>query len=268
MPSHPRSPPYPWAVPSDPSPAVNEPTGPPSTEPRPYRTSPVSFVRRSGRMNVRQQRAWDERRHEMLVDVPRQVARTSVDPDWQFDASAAFGRDAPLVVEVGSGQGEAVVAAAQSAPGTNFLALEVYTPGLGQTLYRSLKAGLTNVRLMQANAPEVLEHALPPASVDELWVFFPDPWPKARHTKRRLVAPPFVEIVAGALRPGGLWRLATDWAEYAEQMIDVLDASEHFENVHGPRGAAPRFDGRVLTGFEAKAGRADRPVVDLTYRRV
>ncbi|ROS77022.1 tRNA (guanosine(46)-N7)-methyltransferase TrmB [Cellulomonas sp. PhB143] len=236
--------------------------------PLPYRTSPVSFVRRSGRMNARQQKVWDTRRHELVVDVPRSVARTSVDPTWRYDAAEGFGRRAPLVVEVGSGQGEAVVAAAGADPSRNFLALEVYTPGLGQTVYRCLRAGLTNVRLMQANAPEVLEHSLPAGSVDEVWVFFPDPWQKARHTKRRLVAPPFVDLVARVLRPGGTWRLATDWAEYAEQMLDVVESSAHFENVHGPRAHAPRFEGRVPTGFEAKAGRAGRDVVDLAYRRV
>ncbi|GII99527.1 tRNA (guanine-N7-)-methyltransferase [Sediminihabitans luteus] len=232
-----------------------------------FRTTPVSFVRRSGRMNVRQQEAWDTRRDEFVVEVPRLAARTSVDPRWSFDPEASFGRRAPLVVEVGSGQGEAVVAAAAATPERDFLALEVYTPGLGQTVYRSIRAGLTNVRLMQANAPEVLEHALAPGSVDELWVFFPDPWHKARHTKRRLVAPPFVELAARALRPGGTWRLATDWAEYAEQMIEVVEASSAFTNAHGPGAHAPRFEGRVLTGFENKAAKAGRDVVDLTYVR-
>ncbi len=184
-------------------------TGAPSATPgtgdaRPrYRTQPVSFVRRSGRLAPRQQRAWDAYRDRYVVDVPRDVARTSVDPDHVLDVAAIFGRDARLVVEIGSGQGEAVVAAAEREPGTDFLAVEVYAPGLAQTVLRASQRDLTNVRLVQANAAEVLATTLPAGSVDELWVFFPDPWHKSRHHKRRLVTPSFAALAERVLRAPG-----------------------------------------------------------------
>jgi tRNA (guanine-N7-)-methyltransferase len=237
----------------------------------PYRTQPVSFVRRSARLTKSQQKAWDTKRERYLVEVPRSRAATSVDPGWRFDAEATFGRRAPLVVEIGSGQGEAVVAAADAHPERDHLAVEVYTPGLAQTIVRAERcrdrAGLDNLRLLQANAAELLETALPAASVDEVWVFFPDPWHKSRHHKRRLVRPSFAALVARVLRPGGVLRLATDWEEYAGRMLEVLDAAEGLVNAHGPRGVAPRFDGRVLTSFERKGEAAGRGVTDLEYVR-
>jgi tRNA (guanine-N7-)-methyltransferase len=126
---------------------------------------------------------------------------------------------------------------------------------------------LDNLRLVQANAAELLATALPEGSVDELWVFFPDPWHKARHHKRRLVTPEFARLAARVLRPGGTWRLATDWVEYAEQMLDVGEASADFDNLHGAGQVAPRFDGRVLTSFEKKGTEAGRTVTDLVFVR-
>lgn len=236
-----------------------------------YRAQPVSFVRRSARLTKGQQRAWDTRRDRYLVEAPRDRAATSVDPSWRFDAEATFGRRAPLVVEIGSGHGEAIVAAAADHPERDHLAVEVYTPGLAQTIVRAEQCheqrGLDNLRLLQVNAAELVESALPGASVDEMWVFFPDPWHKLRHHKRRLVRPAFAEQVARVLRPGGVWRLATDWEEYAHRMVDVLEASDDFVNAHGPGAVAPRFDGRVLTGFERKGRDAGRVVTDLEYVR-
>lgn len=242
-----------------------------------FRTTPVSFVRRSARLSTGRQRAWDNYRNEFVIDVPRHVADTSVDPEYEFDAGAAFGREAPLVVEVGSGAGEAVLHAAGQHPDKNFLAVEVYTPGIAQTLMQIGRHGHSNIRLMQANAPEVLQTTLPAGSVDELWVFFPDPWHKTKHHKRRMVSPHFAELAARVLKPGGIWRLATDWADYADVMRDVLEDAENFTNLHpggnataaDPRGGwAPRFEGRILTGFEKKAGDAGRAIHDLAYRRV
>ncbi|WP_049788421.1 tRNA (guanosine(46)-N7)-methyltransferase TrmB [Isoptericola variabilis] len=236
-----------------------------------YRTQPVSFVRRSARLTKSQQKAWDTKRDRYLVEVPRALAATSVDPAWRFDAEAVFGRCAPLVVEIGSGQGEAIVAAADAHPERDHLAVEVYTPGLAQTIVRAERCrerrGLDNLRLLQVNAAELLETALPPASADEVWVFFPDPWHKSRHHKRRLVRPSFATQVARVLRPGGVLRLATDWAEYAAHMLQVLDACEDLVNAHGRGGVAPRFEGRVLTSFERKGREAGREVTDLEYVR-
>ncbi|MER1997691.1 MAG: tRNA (guanosine(46)-N7)-methyltransferase TrmB [Arthrobacter sp.] len=259
--------------------------------------APVSFVRRGSRLQGRRQQAWDEFSDVFVIDVPRVHSDTSVDPDYVFDAEAAFGRKAPLVVEIGSGLGEAITHAAEQNPEKNFLAVEVYLPGLAQTLQRIGQKNLTNVRVVQANAPEVLTTMLPAGSVDELWVFFPDPWHKTRHHKRRMVKDTFAELAARALAPGGLWRLATDWSDYAVQMREVLDASPSFENLHpGERsgtespltqvraqglegkeasddpdtlgGWAPRFEGRTLTSFENKAHQAGRLIFDLTYRRL
>ncbi|GAA1125050.1 tRNA (guanosine(46)-N7)-methyltransferase TrmB [Arthrobacter flavus] len=195
-------------------------------------SQPVSFVRRGSRLQGRRRQAWAEL-DDFVIDVPRNtMADTSVDPEYQFDAAAEFDRDAPLVVEVGSGLGEAITHAAELQPDFNFLALEVYKPGLAQTLLRIEQKGLTNVRIAQANAAEALATMLPEGSVSELWVFFPDPWHKTRHRKRRLVKADFAEVAARVLAPGGLWRLATDWSDYAVQMRDVLDASDGFTNVH------------------------------------
>ena len=236
-----------------------------------FRSTPVSFVRRSARLTTSQQRAWDEHRERYLLDVPRAVAATSVDPRWVLDAEAVFGRRAPLVVEIGSGLGDNVVEAADAHPERDHLAVEVYTPGLAQTILRAQQrgdgTGLTNLRLLQVNAAELLATGLPEGSVDELWIFFPDPWPKSRHHKRRLVTPAFADLAARVLRPGGTWRLATDWAEYAARMLAVGDASPRFRNPHGAGNAAPRFEGRVLTAFERKGLAAGRHATDLEFVR-
>lgn len=260
-----------------------------------YRTQPVSFVRRGTRLQGRRQKAWDDHSATLAVDVPRHISDTSVHPEYVFNAAETFGRTAPLVVEIGSGLGEAVVHAAKENPDKDFLAVEVYTPGLAQTIQKIVAAELGNVRVVQANAPEVLGTMLPAGSVSQVWVFFPDPWHKSKHNKRRMVKDTFAPLVARVLEPGGLWRLATDWSTYAEQMRDVGAASPDFDNVHdGERagsespltearrtgvdceqsdepdaagGWAPRFDGRVLTSFENKAHKADRVIFDLTFRR-
>lgn len=254
---------------------LSESSQPQPDEAGPYRVQPVSFVRRGTRLQGRRQQAWDEHQ-DLVIQVPRKVSDTSVDPAFRFDAEAVFGRQAPLILEIGSGLGEAVVHAAQENPGTDFLAVEVYRPGLAQTLLKLGQRGLRNVRVVQANAPEVLTSMIAPGSLSEVWVFFPDPWHKARHVKRRLVTPLFAEQVAAALRPGGVWRLATDWEHYAEQMREVAEASDSFENLHPGAGAtaedplggwAPRFEGRTLTSFENKAHRAGRQIRDLAYRR-
>jgi tRNA (guanine-N7-)-methyltransferase len=237
-----------------------------SAEPRTFRDRPVSFVRRSGRMSEAQERAWSELAAHYVLTVERDAAATSVRPGATVDPVAVWGREAPLVVEIGSGQGHAIVHAAASAPDRDFLAIEVFKAGLARTMLDADKAGAQNLRLVEANAPEVLQHLLPEAAAAELWVFFPDPWHKKKHTKRRLVTPAFARIAAGAVRDGGFVRLATDWEEYAEQMRDVLDASLDFERAFDGDWAE-RFEGRVLTAFERKGARAGRSIRDLTYRR-
>lgn len=245
--------------------------------PQKFHRQPYSFVRRGDRLTARRQKAWDEYSPTHVLDVPRLLTDTSVAEEATFDQEAVYGRRAPLVVEVGSGLGEAIVHAATEHPENDYLAVEVYTPGIADLLLKMGQAGVSNVRVVQANAPEVLDHLLEPGSVSELWVFFPDPWHKSRHHKRRLVSPEFARKVARVLQPGGIWRLATDWEEYALVMREVLEASEDFQNVHAGEGAtaedpqggwAPRWEGRILTSFERKAGEAGRRAHDLTYRRV
>ncbi|MEH0108613.1 tRNA (guanosine(46)-N7)-methyltransferase TrmB [Tersicoccus sp. MR15.9] len=228
----------------------------------------LSFVRRGTRLQGKQLAAWERLSGHYLVDVPRASAATSVDPEARFDAASAFGRSAPLVVEIGSGLGDAVVAAAAAAPEQDFLALDVYRPGLSDLMRKADTAGAPNIRVIEANAPDVFATMLVPASVDEVWMFFPDPWPKKRHHKRRLVSPEFAALVARVLRPGGRWRLATDWEEYAEQMRETLDQVAEFSAANeGADGWSPRFERRIETGFERKGIAAGRVIRDLTYVR-
>jgi tRNA (guanine-N7-)-methyltransferase len=233
----------------------------------PFRERPVSFVRRGRHLAPSLQRAWDAQAPRYLVDVERAAATTSVHPSVSLDPDDLFPGGGPLVVEVGSGQGDAVVAAAQREPGARFLAVEVYEPGLAHTARSADAAGVDNLRLVQANAPEVLA-ALPAGSVRELWVFFPDPWRKARHTKRRLVDADFLRQAARVLEPSGVLRLATDWAAYADQMRDLVAADPELDNPHAATGGwAPRFEGRVLTSFERKGTEAGRTIRDLAAVR-
>lgn len=217
-------------------------------------------------MSDAQERAWSELAPRYVIPVARDRAATSVLPDSAVDPVSVWGREAPLVVEIGSGQGHAIVHAATSRPGTDFLAIEVFRAGLARTMLDADRAGAANLRLVEANAPEVLQHLLPEASVDELWVFFPDPWHKKKHTKRRLVADGFAALAARALKDGGMLRLATDWEDYALQMREVMGAASQFEPAFEGEWAE-RFDGRVLTAFERKGARVGRDIRDLSYRR-
>lgn len=178
----------------------------------------------------------------------------------RYGAGVPFGREAPLVVEIGSGMGEATVAMAAADPGRDVLAVEVHTPGLGALLRRVEGLGLTNVRVVEADGLDVLR-AQAPGSLDEVRVFFPDPWPKARHHKRRLVTAAFCDLVAARLRTGGRLHVATDWASYAEQVRDVLTAHPLLDLVGTDRGARP------VTRFERQGLAAGRPPRDLVALR-
>lgn len=237
----------------------------PDATPR-FREKPVSFVRRSGRMSDGQERAWARLSDTYVIPVQRDAAATSILPGSTIDPAAVFGRSAPLVVEIGSGQGHAIVHAASTRPDTDFIAVEVFRAGLARTMLDADRAGARNLRLVEANAPEVLEHLLPTASVDELWIFFPDPWHKNKHTKRRLVDPEFPALAARVLRDGGLLRLATDWEDYARQMRAVMSEADDFAPAFEGEWAE-RFDGRIMTAFERKGIAKGRDIRDLAYRR-
>ena len=226
----------------------------------------MSFTRRGGRLSERQQSAWDAVSATYVIEVPDNGMSTSVDPAHVMDQRAVFGRTAPLVVEIGSGRGDALVHAALEHPELDFLGLEVYLPGVAQTLVSIRHHDVTNVRLMVVNAAEALATMLPQGSVHELRIWFPDPWHKKRHQKRRLVTPAFAALAARVLEPGGTWRLATDWQDYADQMLEVLAGSPDFE-FSGTW--APRFDGRPVTRFEGKGLTVERDIRDLeAVRRV
>ncbi|MBN6190132.1 tRNA (guanosine(46)-N7)-methyltransferase TrmB [Aneurinibacillus sp. BA2021] len=194
------------------------------------------------------------------------MAWTSVHPEARLDPAAEYGRHADLYVEVGSGQGHAIVAAATSRPDDDFLAVEVFRAGLARTMLDADREGARNLRVVEANAPEVLSSYLPEGAAREVWIFFPDPWHKKRHTKRRLVRAGFGATAARALRDSGLLRLATDWEDYALQMREVLDEDPLFERAFDGEWAE-RFDGRVMTAFERKGIAKGRDIRDLVYRR-
>jgi tRNA (guanine-N7-)-methyltransferase len=227
----------------------------------PWRTEPVSFTRRGGRLTERQNAAWDALAATHVLDIPRAGPSTSVDPEFRFNPISAFERDASLIIEIGSGRGESLVAAAEASPEVNFLGLEVYVPGVAQTLVTMRHAGVENVRMAIANAPEAFATMIAPASVQEVRTWFPDPWHKARHHKRRLITVGFTELVARVLEPDGVWRIATDWEDYAEWIQDVLTTSPYMEG-----GAVARFDGRVVTRFERKGIDAGRVIHDFEAR--
>lgn len=225
----------------------------------------VSFARRDGRRHARIVRRWDERHDAWEIHPERLERDASLAPGWVLDPVAAFGRTAPLVVEIGSGTGEAILASARERPDWNHLAVEVYRPGAAKTLLRAVAGGLANVRLLQADAAALLRTGLPAQSVTELRVFFPDPWPKPRHHKRRLVTPALVADAARVLVDDGVVRLATDWEDYARQMTEALAGEPALVTLDG--GVCPRWDGRPLTSFERKGIAAGRRVVDLTAVR-
>ena len=225
----------------------------------------VSYVRRSGRMNESQQRAWDAHRDAWVVELPSGERRTSVSPDAAIDWTAAFGRDAPLKVEIGSGTGHAITALAEAMPDANLVAFEVFTPAVASTLGRLARHGVGNVRLVVADGAQALATVFGEGGVSELWTFFPDPWHKARHHKRRLVSPEFAALVASRLTPDGVWRLATDWDDYAEAMREVLDAEPGLVNCHD--GWSPRYELRPVTKYERRGVDAGRTIHDLAYRR-
>jgi tRNA (guanine-N7-)-methyltransferase len=215
---------------------------------RPIRT----YVLRQGRMTEAQRRA----RAELL---PRLGIPYSSAP---LDLVRLYGRAAPKILEIGSGMGETTARIAAENPGNDYLAVEVHAPGVGSLLARVAASDLANVRVIEHDAVEVVRDMIPAESLAGVHVFFPDPWPKKRHHKRRLVTPEHAHLVAGRMRAGATWRLATDWAEYAEQMVAVLDAEPLLEG-----GVTPRWEERPLTRFERKGIAAGREITDLCYRR-
>jgi tRNA (guanine-N7-)-methyltransferase len=224
-----------------------------------------SFVHHRSRLTEGQQHAWERWWHTRGRDVEDLLS--GAEP---FDPPAWFGRTAPLVMEIGSGMGESTAALAAAAPDVDHIAVEVFEPGLAQLLMRLAEAALTNVALLRGDAVALLRQCVPPASLTTIRVFFPDPWPKRRHRKRRLVQPDFAALAASRLEPGGTLHMATDWDDYAVQMRQVCDDEPLLENTAAgePGGWTPRPQWRPVTKFEQRAVQEGRAVHDLVYRRV
>jgi tRNA (guanine-N7-)-methyltransferase len=216
----------------------------------------TSYTRRGSRLTSGQQAAWERRATDWLV--PDYVEAAD-----HLDQERFWGREAPLVMEIGSGNGEVVAALAAARPEANVLACEVWRPGVAATFIRLEEAGLTNVRLLALDAVWVLEHLVAPGELAELWTFFPDPWHKARHHKRRLVTPRVAALVADRLRPGGAWRIATDWPDYADQVDEVLAGEPGLTG-----GRVERWSERPVTKFERRGMDEGRPIQDWLVSRL
>ena len=237
-------------------PRVTPPAEETGTAPRPLRTV-RSFVPRAGRMTRAQQRAWEEL-------WPRLGLEAS---DAMLDLDAIFGRSARRTVEIGFGNGEALVALAAAHPDEDFLGIEVHRPGVGHLMLRCEELALGNLRVLSQDAVDVFEHRLGLACLDEVLLYFPDPWPKKRHHKRRIVQDGFVALVASRLRSGGVFRLATDWQPYAEWMLETLARCAPLANEATGGAWSPRPASRPPTRFELRGQRLGHDVWDLAFRR-
>jgi tRNA (guanine-N7-)-methyltransferase len=184
-----------------------------------------------------------------------------------LDFDTAFERPGPRVLEIGFGMGQSLLAMALAAPATNFLGIEVHRPGVGKLLHGMAEQGVENIRVYCHDAVEVLRDCIADTSLDTVQIFFPDPWHKKRHHKRRLIQPPFVAHLLGKLKPGGIIHLATDWENYAEQMMEVLSATEGLSNTCAQGQYAPRPEDRPLTKFELRGERLGHGVWDLVFVR-
>lgn len=253
-----------------------------------------SFSLRGARLGDKYEELMREHAKRFVIDIPAGDGVSTIAPDARIDLAAEFGRQAPLIVEVGPGSGEQLTASALTHPECNYLGLEAWAPGVARCVKSAVTAGVDNVRIMQLDAAQglpVLFSAArsgssinPPAA--QVWTFFPDPWRKRKHRKRRIVSPEFAHIVAGVLADGGVWRLATDWENYAWQMRDVLVESPWFDlddsGINGAHdsindgvddlgiysgGWASRWSERVTTRFEERGIEAGRHVYDLTAVR-
>jgi tRNA (guanine-N7-)-methyltransferase len=214
-----------------------------------------SYVLRAGRVGSGQARALAELGPRYLLPYQSSL----------LDLDAAYGRKAPKILEIGFGMGEGLAEIAAACPENDYLGVEVHTPGVGALLKQLGERGLDNVRIIQHDAVEVLTHMLAPGSLAGVHIFFPDPWHKKRHNKRRLIQPPFVRLLAERIAPGGYLHLATDWEDYALQMLEVLSAEPGLANTAD--GFSARPDTRPLTKFEQRGLRLGHGVWDLVFRK-
>ena len=215
-----------------------------------------SFVLRAGRTTPAQERALDEL-----------WPAYGIDPEVPLDLEAVFGREAPRCLEIGFGAGEVIGALAETNPHIDYLGIEVHRSGVGRLLLRAQQGALKNLRVICQDAVDVLREHVADDSFDEILVFFPDPWHKKRHHKRRLIDPSFAALAAAKLRPGGVLRMATDWQDYAEQMLAVCNAAPALQTLSADATYVPRPDFRPATRFERRGERLGHGVWDLAYLR-
>jgi tRNA (guanine-N7-)-methyltransferase len=224
---------------------------------KPFR-SIRSFVRREGRLTRGQQRALEEL-----------WPRYGVDNDSaSLDLATLFGRDNPKVLEIGFGNGKSLAQMATDFPDYDYLGIEVHRPGVGALLLLVEELDLSNVRVICDDAVEVIKHRIPDASLDRVQLFFPDPWHKKRHHKRRILQAEFAELIRQKLKPGGVFHLATDWEDYAQHMMAVMSAAPGYVNEAGEGRFAPRPESRPLTKFEQRGQRLGHGVWDLLFQRL
>jgi tRNA (guanine-N7-)-methyltransferase len=225
-------------------------------EPRPLRRI-RSFVRREGRITAGQQRALREC-----------WPRYGLEADALLDLAQVFGRDAPRTLEIGFGNGASLATMAAQQPQHDFIGIEVHRPGVGHLLQLIEEQGLGNVRVMREDAVQVLQHCIADDSLDRVLLFFPDPWHKKRHHKRRIVQPDFIELLASKIRHGGRLHMATDWEDYAQHMVEVMSGSTAFRNCAASGAFVPRPEYRPVTKFEQRGQRLGHGVWDLVYEKL
>lgn len=226
-------------------------------EESPFRRGIKSFVIRAGRLTKGQEGALERQWPQMGLE----IAQGTINP------SAVFGREAPVTLEIGYGMGQSLAAMAQAAPECDFIGVEVHLPGVGSLLHMAEEMNLTNLRTYKEDAIEVLK-LLPDQSVDTVQLFFPDPWHKKKHHKRRIVQPEFAQTIRRVLKKGGVFHMATDWEAYKDHMLEVMDVQAGYENIAGTGNCVPRPENRPLTKFERRGELRGHGVWDLMYRAV
>ncbi len=227
------------------------------TEEKKYMRTIRSFVMRAGRTTEGQQKALDEVWPIMGLEVK----------EGPVVFSELFGREAPVVLEIGFGMGDSLIEMATQQPENNYIGIEVHKPGVGRLLSRANEAGVSNIRVYAEDAIEVLAQCIPDNSLDVLQLFFPDPWHKKKHHKRRIVQPEFVQTVRKKLKVGGYFHMATDWENYAEHMMDVMTEAEGYQNKAGERIYSPQPEWRPVTKFQKRGERLGHGVWDLMFER-
>ena len=230
-----------------------------TADPPPGKRGIRSYVLRTGRITPSQKSAFDRHWHKYGLNLG----------DGEFNQQTVFPRKAPLVLEIGFGMGESLCAMAEQEPDKSFIGIEVHTPGVGRLLNDLAVGQIDNVRIYRDDAVAVLQQCVADNSIARLQLYFPDPWPKKKHHKRRIVQPAFVELAWKKLVPGGILHLATDWQAYAEHMVDIIEGleSDRFTNIAGSKRFSPRPQYRPMTKFEQRGERLGHSVWDLLYQK-